>query len=56
MSHAGGINPDSPWLALANRKYDEEVVPAPAQPAARPPAPEPAANGTPQIPGFTSPG
>ena len=32
------------WLALANGKHDEEVVPAPATPSSAPP---PATNGTP---------
>ena len=39
------------WLDLAR---DAEVVPAPAAPASTP-APEAAANGTPRMPGFTSP-
>jgi hypothetical protein len=41
------------WIALADAK-DGEVVPAPAAPAASAP-PEAAANGTPRMPGFTSP-
>ena len=58
----------SKWLALANWKDEEVVTPAPAASAPAPasapasaaaPAssapPEGAANGTPRMPGFTSP-
>jgi hypothetical protein len=50
-----GIDPDSPWLALAKRTYDEEVVPASATPVCNAPdltlsAPAPAATiRTPRI-------
>lgn len=71
MRHGSGIDPDNPWLALANRKHDEEVI-LPAAPASAPApssAPEPTAtNGTPasdravqgdvdgtSMPGFTAP-
>ena len=51
---------NSPWLMLANHKDEraaqvEEVVTPSAAPAASTPEPEPAANGTPRMRGFTSP-
>jgi hypothetical protein len=45
MRHGSGIDPNNTWLALANGKGDEEVVPASPAPASS--APPAAANGTP---------
>ena len=45
MRHGLGVDAsNSKWLALANGKYDEEVVPVPAAPSSAPP---PDTNGTP---------